>query len=113
MFIIMAKEIVSSRVDSVQLFPQFLVHFAVFVKSCVILAAIHTIDFIWWDTIFCMFMFFLAYKFFMTVCWMLVATDGTPRLVFTNFGYKTTPLLTVETLNNPFGGMFGVYREVH
>ena len=56
-------------------------------------------------------MFFLAYIFFMTVCWVLVATYGTPRLVFTNFGYMATPLLTVETLNNPFGGTFWVHLE--
>ena len=107
------REIVSSPVDSVHLFPHFLMHFAVFVKCCVISAAIHTIDFIWWDTIFCMFMCFLAYIFFMTVCWMLVATDGTPRLVFTNFGFMATQLLTVETLNNPLSGTFWVHLEVH
>ena len=78
-----------------------------------ILAAIHTVDFNWWDTIFCMFMFFMAHIFFMTVCCVLVATDGTPQLVFTNFGYMATPLLTVETLNNPFGRTFWVHLEVH
>ena len=71
-------------------FPHFLVHFAVFIKCCVILAAIHTVDFICWDTIFCIFMFFLAYIFFMMVCWVLVATDGTPRLVFTKLSMHYT-----------------------
>ena len=60
-----------------------------------------------------MFVISLAYIFFMTVCWVLVGTNVTPRLVFTNFGYIATLLLTVETLNNYFGGTFLVHLEVH